>query len=168
METLTESKLNQLTMIAFGRWIKSDLHKRISFVVLKLTIGRMQIRKLKLRFGNENVSKTIRRIIKSLAKQAETHQLRLRRSHALLSEVHKHLRTTKSLTSDDYENLIVRKYHRKLKKEPKRLTNVLVMNFVLKLNVNRRNLCFAVMKENVLPFDKTKDVKTILFKHSVD
>ncbi|MGP1906249.1 MAG: hypothetical protein ACTS4X_00505 [Candidatus Hodgkinia cicadicola] len=42
------------------------------------------------------------------------------------------------------------------------------MNIGLKLNVNRRNLCFAVTKENVLPFDKTKDVKSTLFKHSVD
>ncbi|MGP1922251.1 MAG: hypothetical protein ACTS44_00620 [Candidatus Hodgkinia cicadicola] len=168
METLTESKLNQLTTIAFERWIKSDLHKRICFVVLKLTIGRMQIRKFKLRFGNENVSKTIRRIIKSLAKQAETHQSRLWRSYALLNEVHKQLTTTKSLTSDGYKNLTVRKCLRKLKKEPKRLTNVLVMNIILKLNVNRRNLCFAVMKENVLPFDKTKDIKSTLVKHSVD
>ncbi|MGP1917876.1 MAG: hypothetical protein ACTS4W_00620 [Candidatus Hodgkinia cicadicola] len=60
--------------------------------------------------------------------------------------MHKQLRSTKSLTSDDYKSLIVRKCHRKLKKEPKRLTNVLVMNIILKLNVNRRNLCFAVTK----------------------
>ncbi|MGP1917086.1 MAG: hypothetical protein ACTS6P_00440 [Candidatus Hodgkinia cicadicola] len=82
--------------------------------------------------------------------------------------MHKQLRSTKSLTSDDYKNLIVRKCHRKLKKEPKRLTNVLVMNIILKLNVNRRNLCSAITKGNVLPFDKTKDVKSTLFKHSVD
>ncbi|MGP1915582.1 MAG: hypothetical protein ACTS4Y_00465 [Candidatus Hodgkinia cicadicola] len=50
METLTNGELKQAITIVFGGWAKSDLHKRVRLFAPKVTIGSMQIRKLKLRF----------------------------------------------------------------------------------------------------------------------
>ncbi|MGP1917892.1 MAG: hypothetical protein ACTS4W_00710 [Candidatus Hodgkinia cicadicola] len=175
LETLTNGKLKQTTTIAFERWTKSDLHEKVRLFVPRATIGSMQIRKSKLRFVNKIVLPNIRRTIKSLAKQAETHQSRLQWSTYFATERTNVMERWKSLTSDENRNnvnLIKVTNRRETSSEVKKITKTPNerfgnKSFVYKLNVNRCNLSFATVSKNVLSEDKTKDIKSTLTEYSV-
>ncbi|MGP1917070.1 MAG: hypothetical protein ACTS6P_00355 [Candidatus Hodgkinia cicadicola] len=175
LETLTNGKLNQVTTIAFGRWTKSDLRKRMRLFVPKSTIGSAQIRKLSLRFVNETVLPNIRGTIKSLAKQAETHQSRLQWSYVPNGGAYKWFGKMKSLTSDENRsnvNLIKDTNRRETSSEVREITktpNDRLGNkgFVYKLNINRYCLKLTTVSKNVLSEDKTKDIKSTLIEYSV-
>ncbi|MGP1911730.1 MAG: hypothetical protein ACTS5A_01050 [Candidatus Hodgkinia cicadicola] len=143
--------------------------------VPKATIGSTQIRKLKLRFVNEIVLPNIRRTIKSLAKQAETHQSRLQWSYVPHGGAYKRFGKMKSLTSDENRNnvnLIKVTNRRETSSEVREITktpNERFGNkrFACKLNVNRYHLKLTIVSENVLSEDKTKDIKSTLIEYSV-